>query len=440
MTNSRRYLRILFITVATLLPLVIGLNKVIDPFRLYNGPELSGINEIKPEIDNRARLAKAWGVYRRKPTGIILGSSRSDYGLNPEHSGWTTKNVYNLALPGGSVYEALRYLQHAQVINPLEQAVLGVDFFMFNTYWPKTLDFDENRLLTTQDGKINRHFKRFEKLEILTSVDTLISSFKTIKAQKNEFFVEPPHIANGQRHPTMREAYMPVAGGYHALFVDDIKAHILRRWLPPPHLDYRFDDPNTGESTFDWFRSILKFAHDNHIDLRIIISPSHALLWEALFDMGLGDKWEIWKRELVRINEEEAKKLGASPFQLWDFSGYNRYTTETLPPLGDKESKMQWYWEGSHYKSALGDIVLNQVFDTHVRSEDPSKDFGVLLTKENIEMHLANIRRAQVQYRESHRDAIQEVKDLVQEFALKHYDSPLLSDSLTRSKTNGAGL
>lgn len=59
---------------------------------------------------------------------------------------------------------------------------------------------------------------------------------------------------------------------------------------------------------------------------------------KTLHASGLWPLWEHWKRELVRINVEEGKRAGASPFPLWDFSGYTRFTTEPFPPPGDAET------------------------------------------------------------------------------------------------------
>lgn len=416
MTDSKTYIRTIAIFVVVLLGLAMSFNRLVDPFRLFDGPEIEGYNAVKPEMDNRCRLSKAWQIYNRKPNGLALGSSRTDYGISPTHPGWSAKNAYNAALPGGGIYEVLRYFQHAQAIQPLKQIVVGLDFFMFNAHWNLSSDFDENRLLAKSDGSSNGGFKHLERLETLASIDTLLSSYNTLTSQKSLSFKEPPHQLNGQRHPTVRENYVPEAGGHRALFIDDEQAHMKRRWLVPPERKYAFEVPKTGVSSLnDHFRNLLRFAHEHDVDLRLFISPSHAFLWESMDSMGLWDEWEIWKREMVRINEEEATTAGKAPFLLWDFSGYNQYTTEEVPPEGDKDTKMRWYWEGSHYKSALGDIVLNRIFGIMAPGTESPDDFGILLDGKTVDAHLEAIRQAQKGYRQTHQSDYKRIHDFAVE-------------------------
>jgi hypothetical protein len=137
---------------------------------------------------------------------------------------------------------------------------------------------------------------------------------------------------------------------------------------------------------------VLRLAHQKKLDLRLFISPSHARQWETLHVGGLWTTWEDWKRQLVKINVEEASRAAAGPFPLWDFSGYTALTTEPFPALGDVASTMRWYWESSHYKKQLGDLVLDRVFDYRDPSRELPGDFGIRLDPATIEAHLAWIR------------------------------------------------
>ena len=68
---------------------------------------------------------------------------------------------------------------------------------------------------------------------------------------------------------------------------------------------------------------------------------------------------------------------------VWDFSGYNSITTQPIKPV------MNNYVDNSHYSPPIGAFVLNRVLSHNV--EQVPKDFGVLMTPDNIEQHLANI-------------------------------------------------
>ncbi|MFC1932391.1 hypothetical protein ACFLXU_02005 [Chloroflexota bacterium] len=49
---------------------------------------------------------------------------------------------------------------------------------------------------------------------------------------------------------------------------------------------------------------------------------------------------------------------------------------------------MQWYWDSSHYKKELGDLMLDKIFNYHESGRIVPDNFGVLITSDNIERHL----------------------------------------------------
>mgnify|MGYP006439608139 FL=1 len=64
-----------------------------------------------------------------------------------------------------------------------------------------------------------------------------------------------------------------------------------------------------------------------------------------------------------------------------DFSVYHKLTAEKVPT--DKNTKMKYHWESSHYKNELGKIVLDRLI-----GDSEYTDFGVELNLENIDKHL----------------------------------------------------
>ena len=133
----------------------------------------------------------------------------------------------------------------------------------------------------------------------------------------------------------------------------------------------------------------------HNIGLTLVIAPSHARQLETIAAAGLWNDFEAWKRMLVVIDAEEARKAGRSAFAIWDFSGYSEVTTEPFPALDDSRP-MRWYYDSSHATPAAGDRVLDRLSG----NEDPA--FGVMLTAWNIESHLAGIRAARARWRESY--------------------------------------
>ena len=92
----------------------------------------------------------------------------------------------------------------------------------------------------------------------------------------------------------------------------------------------------------------------------------------------------------------------AQKIQLWDFSGYNIFTTEEKTPLEALAPTMKWYWEAMHYKKELGDRVLDRIYNYKHDSRITPDDFGILLNKNNIDGHLKRVRKRQMEYELSH--------------------------------------
>jgi hypothetical protein len=55
----------------------------------------------------------------------------------------------------------------------------------------------------------------------------------------------------------------------------------------------------------------------------------------------------------------EANSQGAAtPPEVWDFCGFNPITTEPFPQPGETENRMRYYWEISHFRREVGDLML----------------------------------------------------------------------------------
>ena len=164
---------------------------------------------------------------------------------------------------------------------------------------------------------------------------------------------------------------------------------------------------------------MIRVAQQHEITVKLFISPIHARQLEAIRIMNLYPIFEQWKRDLVTILSEEKAN-----YTLWDFTGYNQWTTEAIP--ADPKQTMRWYWESSHYKIALGNKVLDRLFADYFESQQD--DFGVILTSEGIEMHLAQIRWARQAYQRNYPQEIKELKTLAQQVVHKTTFSPCIAE------------
>lgn len=394
------YLKFLTVAIPLVLLSIVGFNRLIDPFALYDGPMIEGLNANKPVFSSHAYMAKATAIERIRPSAIFLGSSRGERGMDPLHPALNGDKRYNLSLSGSSIYEALRYFEHTHALQPLQQVVIGLGIRQFKYADQVSPSFTEERLSVSIDGTTQNRSWLSADLAVIASLDSFTASLETIWKKD-----ETPHLlAHGEYNP---QRLIEDMTNHRADFISNEKGYI-----DGSYSDFSLANDKGENSTLNHYRKLLTTAYRDNIDLKIFIYPCHARQWEALSVAGLWREWEQWKHQLVTLNESVAAEQGKRPFALWDFSGYNHYTTEAVPPLGDTKTQMQWYWESSHYKKELGDLVLDQIFSYSHPDRIIDKDFGVQLTSKNIELHLQKIRNDRQRWRVSHPEDVEEVEKL----------------------------
>ena len=165
-------------------------------------------------------------------------------------------------------------------------------------------------------------------------------------------------------------------------------------------------------SSFDPFRFMLRRAYEEGTDLRLYVTPKPASIRELITMLRLGERYEFWLEELVRINEEEAARAGREPLPLWDFSDPNTITREPVPAAGDL-TPMRWYWDRSHYRQAAGDLILDRIFDYRDAARTLPDDFGVRLTAANIDAHLARTRLKLAEWAAANPDFVSQMAAVV---------------------------
>ncbi len=74
---------------------------------------------------------------------------------------------------------------------------------------------------------------------------------------------------------------------------------------------------------------------------------------------------------------------------------------------------MRWYWEASHYKVELGDVVLARVLAGEPPGADVGAHFGALLDPANIDAHLAQDRLRRDAWARSEPDSVALIHSLV---------------------------
>jgi len=365
---KHQYLVISYITI--ILVISIGaFNWFIDPYRFFNSPVFEGINKNKPEFSNHVRIGKKRAVETLKPNALIFGTSRVEHAIDPLHNVFENYKTYNFGVSGASIREITHNFKYANMKSTMKMAVIGLDFYSFNAFWINDVD------LSLKDN-YNNYFTN------LISYGVIKSSIKTIKKQSSPLSMI--YAPKGNIIIKPEQLYFKKFGGLLKYTEMVEKNFFCNDWFPSKSKTFAFYRKDKNYYTFDSFRELIRIAMKNNIELKIFITPIHARMLEVMFYSKLFKKYNTFRHKVVQILDEEANSLGKKVPILWDFSGYNKYTSYSIAKLAAAKKTLPWHIESSHYNYKLGNIILNKMF--YISNE--SNNFGVQLNKNNITDHI----------------------------------------------------
>lgn len=159
------------------------------------------------------------------------------------------------------------------------------------------------------------------------------------------------------------------------------------------------------------FEDIVTHCLKNNIKLYLFISPIHIQNLEVMRITGHFPTFEQWKRDLVNVVEKANDNLKSSDkVYLWDLTGYNSITTETIPDTNQKSS-LKWYIDSAHYRPEVGNFIIELVVNSKRKGTgNIPQDFGVIINQSNINQHLKKIRLDQRSYHQNHPQVIEEIE------------------------------
>lgn len=423
--NLNRYLLVLVSATFVLLVAVGVFNAVVDPYAMYRFYERDGFNVSKPAIHQRVRLLKAYDVRRLKPQSIVLGTSRVHLGISPRHRGWASlyPHRYNLAFDGATTKEMYAYLKHAHAAGRLEHVMLGLDTYHLSATPGSTRpDFDAGVLMNENHG-LNILRTLAADIKLFTSISTIRESLATLQAQDG---IQPVWLApDGQRLGEVffrRPSENFTSCGPRCYFdeIDKLEVRFKLEWkIPePPGPRVQSGPPETPDpvTSLGYIQKIIDYCRANNLGLSIFLTPSHVHQLELDAATGNWRSVENGKRQLVAMLAMDAEKhRDKEPIPLYDFNGYSRITMEKLPPEGSK-AEMKYYWDSSHFKQRVGDMVLDRVLGTQTQDHEIPGDFGMELRPDNVDMVIAQLGQAQEKYRQNSRQEIKTLKAWVQAY------------------------
>ncbi len=358
-----------------ILTLIVSLNYWVDPYFIHqwDSPLLHRLSSAQQKI---MPWAKTYAVYRYLPEVVFLGSSRTEIGLPTTGAPFSGKRVFNLAISGASLGDSVNMLKHTAFFQRPEIVVWGLDYGW--QFREKTGNTDFTNELVAQGSfyPIRRAFLNIKRsISMAMTGDTL-----NILLGKSEQSCQSLLAYNGHKSWQCLEVIMQNEGGTKKAFEEVLKK---KDPLGSP------ENVNAAIQLLD--RTIDDYCQNGTV-FRLYIQPIHALA-ELSYWATLEEDVDRWKRALVEV--VDARRQGGCDIRLFDFSGFNRITTEEIPQKTGKDT-MQNFWEQSHYRSEVGLQILEELLDTGKKTAENT--FGVELRSDTIMQHLRNFRYARRQY------------------------------------------
>lgn len=125
---------------------------------------------------------------------------------------------------------------------------------------------------------------------------------------------------------------------------------------------------NRIKETINTIREIVNLSIKYNFKLIIFINPIHKTTY---LDTNFNN-FQIFKKELVKFSN------------YYDFSGLNKITINNY-----------YYYDTSHYRDIIGELIKQRLFGSDY------DDFGVYVSKENIDRHLINLQEEIKEYNQS---------------------------------------
>jgi hypothetical protein len=371
----QRYLFHYILILIALLVVVGAINLFVDPDGRLRAFDKPGFNQIKVNPPPESRQGKTLGIQQCEHGTIILGSSRAETGIYPGSKQFQARPVYNAALIGTSMREILSLAEFVVRNQKPQIIVLGLDFLTFNAQRDTADDF--------MDSVLNENQSVASLIKYALSMNTLIGSWITV--DWNTTGVAKRCFYNG--HNDRRRIRID-----HRIAFDEIQTAYMRN-------SSLYGDFQLSQAHLDNFTRLAQLTVDEDIALKIFISPMHAVHMELLDEAGLIPALHTWKKTVTEtVANINAQSDRQEPIVLWDFSGYNSITTETVPEAGSAQ-QMRWYRDSAHYRVATGDLVLQTLFQSTATTVNQPEDFGVILTPANIDAVLMSEKQRAIAYR-----------------------------------------
>ena len=356
-----RFLRSWLVATAVLLLLVAGLNVAVDPFFLFDSKLIRGFNQFKPATQGRETLAKPALLPRAQPHTVLIGTSKVQVGLDPTSTAWRPEDqpVFNAGVPGSTSAATLVAIEDALAVAPVRRVLVLLEL----------ADLLEPATPFAPAGSFRHDGWSWMRdlLDATLTRDAFEASLHTLAEQWTDL---PSGLRpNGQmydgifRGPTGAEGPGAVFGQKAPLNAERV-ARLVGRLA---------SQPGAPIAQLDVVRRIVALCREKGVALDLAMAPVHADFLRLVDLAGLWPRYLLVRQELARTVDD----AGDHQVRLWNFTGFDAYSTESVPPLGRRAPALRWFWEPNHFRPEYGQLLLEAIY----RGRD---GVGTLLTSADV--------------------------------------------------------
>lgn len=278
---QRPFFPALVITLALLTGVTVWTNYQADPYALFRNPSTHDGRDNRDLFFN-LRLHKPYAMTEIKPRALLLGSST----LGPFRPGSVfgeTLPAYNASLPGATLLEMRRTLEHAQSLAPVQSVVIGLEFYQFRASKRPTMPgFADRRLLrppATHEIGLGVLWQRF--------LDYWAALYSRGAIQE----------ARLQRNSSSRSNRQFYTDGSW----QNIDSDIGSRWLFNLIAVQKYAEFSELDNLLDFtaLGKLLDTAESGNANALVILSPLHAYTLSAIEMAGGLEAYLLWFSEVA---------------------------------------------------------------------------------------------------------------------------------------------
>lgn len=374
-TPFKKYLSILLLCYICLIILNIWTDPQRQlPFTLSDNPKY---------FAEGGRVEKSVKLQSEQFDTLILGSSRLLLGINPDNRNFNSHSIYNLGFTGIRLAEYERVLRYIEETQDIKTLYFGLDFLSFNKDRKYFGDYKKSLFM---DNKSYVFGLLDYLLSIKTGAQSIANSVLSLKSEEEIRHTNDKGFIVGMNSRI----------NYGKVF----EREIIRNLATAEH-EYVYD--YEGEKSLK--KHLEKLAQKS-VNVVLFIPPVHAMKLEVIHQNDQFEHFEQWKRNLVSLSEQVSREQNSNII-LWDFTGYNKFSTERIPHKDESDKQMKFFWEASHFKEVIGDLIIDSIIN------GTDNDIGAILNSENISGHLLKIRQGRAQYLNGNPDVVQILDSIV---------------------------